>query len=409
MSGRASTRNVHLETERLVLRDVRETDLGPLAECGANPDVARWLPFGANPEERYGDLLRKSIANQREECRKQFGLAFELKETGRLVGSGGTRFLNYDDREVNVGYLIHRDHWGQGYATEAATRLVQFSFEELKAHRVVGSTAPENVRSLAVLERLGMQREGVLRKNMLLHGEWCDSVLYSILEQEWRAREHGREAPGKTEAPGTDNPGEADTDSSGPDGDVSRHNSSAKVAIETKRLRLREFLPDDWRNTHALFNDSRVCKHIPIGPQTEHESRAFAQKMIANSHQSPRISFGLVLTLKKDGRFAGMCGMRRTNPEMREMSIAYILGSRYWGRGFATETARALLQYEFEELEVHRAFADVDPENTGSVRVLKNLGMQREARLRDYTCIRGEWRDWDLYSILEDEWLAGWR
>ena len=87
-----------------------------------------------------------------------------------------------------MGYVLRRDLWGMGYATEAGREMLRVGFEELKAHRVFGDVDRENAGSVRVLEKLGMTREGMFRQGFWspAHGSWRDVCRYAILEEEWR-------------------------------------------------------------------------------------------------------------------------------------------------------------------------------------------------------------------------------
>ena len=88
-----------------------------------------------------------------------------------------------------MGYVLRRESWGNGYATEAARVMLRIGFELLEAHRVFATVDTENVSSIRVLEKLGMTREGMHRQSFWspLHGSWRDVYLYAILEGEWRS------------------------------------------------------------------------------------------------------------------------------------------------------------------------------------------------------------------------------
>jgi RimJ/RimL family protein N-acetyltransferase len=85
-----------------------------------------------------------------------------------------------------MGYELDPNYWGKGYATEAATAVLNFGFAELKVHRIGANAVAENTASLRVLEKIGMQYEGRLRENKWMKDRWWDTVLYGILEYEWR-------------------------------------------------------------------------------------------------------------------------------------------------------------------------------------------------------------------------------
>jgi ribosomal-protein-alanine N-acetyltransferase len=77
---------------------------------------------------------------------------------------------------------LRRDYWGNGFGTEAAQAIVDFGFDVLGLHRIWATASPENLGSIRVLEKIGMIQEGILRQNLLVRGNWRDSVLFSILE-----------------------------------------------------------------------------------------------------------------------------------------------------------------------------------------------------------------------------------
>ena len=93
---------------------------------------------------------------------------------------------NPDNPEGWIGYSLNRKFWGQGYATEAAEALVKFGFGQLNLHRIFATCDPFNVASARVLEKAGMQREGHFRQHKWVKGKWRDSLLYAILDCEWR-------------------------------------------------------------------------------------------------------------------------------------------------------------------------------------------------------------------------------
>jgi RimJ/RimL family protein N-acetyltransferase len=86
----------------------------------------------------------------------------------------------------DIGYELSPKHWGRGYATEAARAIVRFGFTELKLYRIWSWCIADNVGLARVLEKVGMRLEGRLRDKEYLKGRWWDTLLYAILEHEWR-------------------------------------------------------------------------------------------------------------------------------------------------------------------------------------------------------------------------------
>jgi RimJ/RimL family protein N-acetyltransferase len=118
--------------------------------------------------------------------RTKYDFAVTLKDSGQLVGGCGL-YLNDEQRQGYIGYVLHRRFWGQGYATELAGALVDFGFRILGLHRITAFCDPANAASARVIEKTGMRREGLMRQDAWVKGEWRDTLYFAILGEEWRA------------------------------------------------------------------------------------------------------------------------------------------------------------------------------------------------------------------------------
>ncbi len=176
-----------LETERLLLRRLRESDIAPFLAHRNDPEVARYQDWeGCTKAEARGMIL----AHERGEPffpGEWFQFAVELKETEALVGDLGFR-ISEDGKQGEVGYTLAREHWGKGYATEAVSRLLDHAFGVLNLHRVYAIVDQENAPSAAVLERIGLRREGAFVENAWFKGRWSSEYLYATLRKEWLAK-----------------------------------------------------------------------------------------------------------------------------------------------------------------------------------------------------------------------------
>ncbi len=146
-----------LETERLVLREWVDSDLDALAALNADPEVMRYITGGvARSREQSAVSLRRQQDTQRE-----LGYSFwavEEKAGGRVIGLNGIQPL-LDTGDVEIGWWLARDKWGQGFATEGARCSAAFAFDQAKLPRLVAIAAPENGASLAIMVKLGMGYE----------------------------------------------------------------------------------------------------------------------------------------------------------------------------------------------------------------------------------------------------------
>jgi RimJ/RimL family protein N-acetyltransferase len=150
---------VTIETERLLLRPWRDSDYAPFAALNAHPEVMEFLP--AILAREVSDALAHRIRTQIED--RGYGLwAVEVKESAPFVGFVGLSHPTFEAHFVpcvEVGWRLAREHWGHGYATEAALGALAFGFGELALQEIVSFTVPANVKSRRVMERIGMVRD----------------------------------------------------------------------------------------------------------------------------------------------------------------------------------------------------------------------------------------------------------
>ena len=148
----------HVQTPRLLLRPWRESDLEPFAALNADPVVMEHFarPLDRSESDAFVARIRAHFA------REGFGFwAVEAPGVAPLVGLVGLARPTFEAPFtpcVEVGWRLAREHWGRGYATEAAQASIRFGFERLGLDEIVSFTVPHNVRSRAVMERIGMTR-----------------------------------------------------------------------------------------------------------------------------------------------------------------------------------------------------------------------------------------------------------
>ena len=176
------------------------------------------------------------------------------------------------------------------------------------------------------------------------------------------------------------------------------------MILTTERLRLREFVEGDWQAVLAYQADSSYIRYTPWTYRTEADVRQFVHWFIVWQEEQPRKKFQFAITLRGQERLIGNCGIRMRSPGAHEADIGYEFDSRYWGRGYATEAARAMLTLGFGTLGLHRIWAHCIAENVASARVLEKIGMRREGRLRENEWMKGRWWDTLVYAILDYEW-----
>ncbi len=176
------------------------------------------------------------------------------------------------------------------------------------------------------------------------------------------------------------------------------------MELHTDRLLLREFVTADWPAVLAYQRDPRYLQFYEWIDRTPEDAQRFVQLFLDQQREQPRRKFQLAVVLKGTEQLIGNCGIRKASAGAREADIGYELAPDYWGRGYATEAARAIVHFGSTELKLHRITAWCIADNVASARVLEKLGLKLEGRLREKEHFKDRWWDTLLYAILEDEW-----
>lgn len=166
------------------LREFRLDDLDDYLAIVGDDRVTNWLSFDSRDRDTAQKALGAAVERSQQDDRPDYMLAVTRLDDDRLIGFA--RLGPTGVEAAHLGYAIAADHWGHGYATDASRTLVRFAFENLDLHRVSAAIGPENLASVAVVKRLGFSYEGRIRHHVFTNGAWRDSLLYSILADEYR-------------------------------------------------------------------------------------------------------------------------------------------------------------------------------------------------------------------------------
>jgi RimJ/RimL family protein N-acetyltransferase len=169
------------ETERLLLRDIKVSDVDDYVEYMTPEYYWRHIPIEPLTLEAVTQLVMEYINSQSQDPRKDYFFAVVEKRSEEFIGSCGVRIRSVVSRQAEIGYGVTARHAGHGYATEIGRALLQFSFQQLKLHRVYAHCRVENKASCRIMTKLGMRKEGVFRDNARARDEWWSSAQYAIL------------------------------------------------------------------------------------------------------------------------------------------------------------------------------------------------------------------------------------
>lgn len=175
--------------------------------------------------------------------------------------------------------------------------------------------------------------------------------------------------------------------------------------IETRRLSIRSFREEDWQAVHAYSTDPEVARYVPGDPPTEKDTLEAIRAWIHGRTADPP-HFDFAVTVSPDDFVIGWCCIQISASDRRLGELMYAFNRSFWGKGYATEAARSIVNFGFSELKLHRIYATCRPENFASWKVLEKIGMHREGLLRENVWIRSGWQDSYLYAILEHEWKS---
>jgi [ribosomal protein S5]-alanine N-acetyltransferase len=178
------------------------------------------------------------------------------------------------------------------------------------------------------------------------------------------------------------------------------------VMLDGTRIYLREHAQGDHAAVLGYSSDATVARYVPWEPNTNEGASAFLAAVIAAAEQTPRVSYELAIVERATQQLVGAARIGIESFPHKRADIGYALRRDRWGEGFATEAARLLLGFGFDQLGMRRIWATSHPDNLASARVLEKIGMSYEGRIRDHLFVKGAWRDSLAYAITEPEWRA---
>ncbi len=174
-----------IETERLILRPMRMRDAQDLFAYARDPQVSRhvlWHAHQSIPESRQYLRAARRQYRRGQPC----SWAITLRESGRMIGTIGFMWINFEYKSAEVGYSLSREYWNRGIMTEALRRVVAFGFEEMRLNRIEAQHEVDNPASGRVMLHAGMRYEGTLRQRLKNKGKYVDVALYAILKNDPR-------------------------------------------------------------------------------------------------------------------------------------------------------------------------------------------------------------------------------
>jgi ribosomal-protein-alanine N-acetyltransferase len=179
--------DISLSSPRLKFHLVKPDDLFEIHELHSLPETDRFNTLGIPLDlEQTNEILLAWMASAKSDLTPEYTFTIRHKKTNAFIGLIALKCGNPKFRIAEVWYKLHVKQWQKGYGTEALTRVLRFGFEDLKLHRIEAGSAVENIASIRVLEKTGMQKEGRKRKTLPLKSGWSDNYEFAILEEDWQ-------------------------------------------------------------------------------------------------------------------------------------------------------------------------------------------------------------------------------
>jgi ribosomal-protein-alanine N-acetyltransferase len=176
---------VKLVGPRVIVREFRADDVDSVFAIIGDDRVTNSLSFDSRGRPESEAMIKGVLQRAQDDPRTEYYLAVDAPELVGFVRLGLSGV-----RAAKLGYAIRADQWGNGYASEACELILGLAFSDLNLHRVTAAIGPQNHASIALSRRLGFTEEGNLRDHVYTNGDWRDSRLFSLLSDEWTARQN---------------------------------------------------------------------------------------------------------------------------------------------------------------------------------------------------------------------------
>lgn len=296
------------------------------------------------------------------------------QDNGKLIGlayldGDPLRSLSMNEARM-IGYLLSKDCWGQGLATELSEEILRYGFEELGLLVISAGYLPNNPASGRVLQKLGFTEEIFIRGAYeSSDGADNDTIDCSITREEYFQRKGQEE----------------------------------KKTLSTNRLVLRAFTMEDLADFYEYCKDPDTGIHAGWKP---HESMEESREILHHFIEEREV---WAICEKQSRKVIGSIGLHHDSKRRRNFNqcrmMGYVLSKAYWGQGLMTEAAKEVLRYAFEDLKLEMVTISHFSYNQRSARVIEKLGFHREGVLRKaFLRYDGSLLDDVGYSMTKEEY-----
>jgi ribosomal-protein-alanine N-acetyltransferase len=178
--------DIFLNTERLIIRPLSESDAPDIYKNVKEYDIAKWAINIPHPYPKDGAI--KYIKQTKELMKKglSYELAIQIESTKEVLGVISLMKVDRRHKNAELGYWVGKKFWNRGIATEAVSKVMEFGFQMLNLERIYAKCFHNNEASRKVMEKVGMKLEGKFRHEVFKENKFIDTLYYGILKEEWK-------------------------------------------------------------------------------------------------------------------------------------------------------------------------------------------------------------------------------
>ena len=171
-----------LETERLILRQVSESDTGDLYRCYSDPEVMKHMGTSLDNEDAVTGIME----DYRDGYKDGYSLvwAITVRETDSFAGTAGFEEFSFLDNKADIGFSLLSEQQSMGYMVEALHAIIDYGINNLNINRIQATVVPENTSSIKLLEKLAFRREGHMKQSVVFSNSYHDELIYALLRKE---------------------------------------------------------------------------------------------------------------------------------------------------------------------------------------------------------------------------------
>ncbi len=173
-----------IETDRLLLRKMTFSDAGDIFEYASDPQVSEYTLWSTHSSIEDSKFFLKTIVKMYKR-RELVDWGIVHKAEKKFIGTCGFVEWSITHSRAEIGYALSRKYWGEGYMSEAVSAVIDFGFREMLLNKIEARCEINNIASARVMEKVGMQLEGILRQQLFVKGRYWDLKTYSILREDF--------------------------------------------------------------------------------------------------------------------------------------------------------------------------------------------------------------------------------